>query len=91
VVFGLGVPLLTAAGIPERNARSFLAMNAKHHGDTAVVEALNRCAAEQAVEPISWIQRVLGPIKPGPAKGSKHAGFSAKNYTEGVTEDGFLT
>jgi uncharacterized protein YdaU (DUF1376 family) len=90
VVFALGVPMLTAAGVTERNARSFLAMNAKHHGDVAVADALNRCAKERPVEPISWLQQSLGVIKPGAAKGSKHAGFASKNYQDGVTEDGFL-
>lgn len=90
MVFGLGVPLLTQAGVVERNARSFLAMNAKHHGDVAVADALNRCAVERPVDPISWLQRALGAIKPGAAKGSKHAGFASKNYQDGVTEDGFL-
>jgi uncharacterized protein YdaU (DUF1376 family) len=90
IVFGLGVPMLTAAGVAEKLARSFLAMNAKHHGDAALADALNRCATERAVDPISWIQRALGPIKPGAARGSKHAGFLSKNYQDGVTEDGFL-
>jgi len=90
VVFGLGVPLLTGAGVAEKNARSFLAMNAKHHGDQAVADALNRCASERPVEPISWLQAALGPIKPGAAKASKHSGFESKNYQDGVTEDGFL-
>ena len=90
VVFGLGVPLLTGAAVSEKNARSFLAMNAKHHGDQAVVDALNRCAKEQPVEPVSWLQAALGPIKPGAAKASKHSGFESKNYHEGVTADGHL-
>jgi hypothetical protein len=90
VVFGLGVPLLTGAGVAEKNARSFLAMNAKHHGDKAVAEALNRCANERPVEPISWLQAALGPIKPCATKASKHSGFESKNYHDGVTADGHL-
>lgn len=89
VVFGLGVPLLTAAGVKEANARSFLGMQSKAHGDAVVAEALQACAAERPVEPISWIQARLGPIRTG-AKAGKHAGFENLDYRDGVTELGHL-
>jgi hypothetical protein len=85
-VFALGVPLLTAASVSEKNARSFLAMQAKTHGDSAVVSVLQRCAIDGAVEPISWIQRQLKPKAP-----TRHAGFETKDYREGITADGHLT
>ena len=84
--FAVGVPLLTAAGVAERNARSFLALQSKTHGDAALVAVLERCAIEGAGEPISWIQRHLKP-----KASTRHAGFEAKDYRAGVTEDGHLT
>lgn len=84
VVFALGVPLLTTAGVPEKNARSFLAMQCKAHTDQAVADALEACARDRPVEPITWLQAHL---KPNPSRG-RHSGFSAKDYREGVTEDG---
>lgn len=90
IVFALGVPLLTGANVKESNARSFLAMQAKVHGDEKVAEALQRCCRERPVEPVSWLQTALGPIKGG-RKVGKHAGFEQLDYHDGVTEDGFLT
>lgn len=59
LLFSNGVPLLTAAGVSEKNARSMLAGLAKAHGDAAVVQALNDCAASRPVEPVSWLQAAL--------------------------------
>lgn len=59
LLFSNGVPLLTAAGVSEKNARSMLAGLAKSHGDAAVVQALNDCAASRPVEPVSWLQAAL--------------------------------
>lgn len=86
VVFALGVPLLTAAGVKESNARSFLAMQCKAHGERAVADALEACSAAKAIQPIPWLQERLKPAKPN----GKHAGFSTKDYREGVTADGSL-
>ena len=60
-IFALGVPLLTAAGVAERNARSMLGMLRKRHGDEAVADAIDRCAAQQVSEPVSWLQAALKP------------------------------
>lgn len=86
-VFAVGVTLLTAANVEERNARSFLAQQSKAHGDSVVLEALNRCAEERPVQPIPWL---VAALKSKPAKASKHSGFESKNYREGVTEDGHI-
>ncbi len=58
-VFANGVTLLTAAGISDKNARSFLAMQCKEHGETAVRRALERCAVEQPIQPVPWLQALL--------------------------------
>lgn len=86
-VFAVGVTLLTAAGVEDRNARSFLAQQSKAHGDAVVLDALNRCAAERPIQPIPWL---IAALKSKPTRASKHSGFESKNYREGVTEDGHI-
>lgn len=61
VVFAVGVPLLTAAGVAERNARSFLAAQSKAHGDARVAEVLQQCAEAGPVQPVPWLTKALGP------------------------------
>lgn len=68
LMFFLGVPLLTAAGVSERNARSMLGGLAKAHGEAAVVQVLNDCAASRPVEPVSWIQASLRTTSAGKPK-----------------------
>lgn len=69
-VFAFGVPLLTAAGVTDRNARSMLAGLCKRHGDEPVADAIDRCAREQAVEPVSWLQAALNGAGKGRPAGS---------------------
>jgi uncharacterized protein YdaU (DUF1376 family) len=59
LVFANGVPLLTVAGVTEKNARSMLAGLCKRNGDDAVATALAECATARPVEPVSWLQAVL--------------------------------
>jgi uncharacterized protein YdaU (DUF1376 family) len=59
LIFGLGVPLLTAANVAERNARSMLGLMRKTHGDGVVLTALQRCAEEKPLEPVAWLQAAL--------------------------------
>lgn len=58
-MFAFGVPLLTASGVSDKNARSMLAGLCKRNGEAAVADAIDRCAREQAVEPVSWLQAAL--------------------------------
>lgn len=58
-IFALGLPLLTAAGVVDRNARSMLGMLSKRHGEDAVADAIDRCAHAQPVEPVAWLQAAL--------------------------------
>lgn len=73
ILFANGVPLLMAAGVNEKSARSMLAGLCKTHGDDAVVSALEACAEAQPVEPVSWLQKVLGAGK----RSGKSAGSAA--------------
>jgi len=79
VVFANGVVLLTAAGVKESNARSFLAGQCKEHGEAAVRAALERCASEAPIQPIPWLQAALKskPARAGP--GSKSDALMARN------------
>ena len=61
IVFATGVPLITAAGVKESNARSMLAMLCKKHGEQAVVEAITETARSHAGDPVSWLQAILKP------------------------------
>lgn len=65
IIFARGVPLLLAAGVPERNARSMLGLMRKTHGDPAVIDAVQRCAEERPLEPVAWLQ---GALKQRPAQ-----------------------
>lgn len=69
-IFGLGVPLLTAANVTERNARSMLGLMRKTHGDAAVLDALQRCAETRPIEPVAWLQAAL---KRNPARSGESA------------------
>jgi uncharacterized protein YdaU (DUF1376 family) len=83
MVFAVGVVLLTAAGVKESNARSFLALQSKTHGDAAVVRALQACAEAKPVQPVAWLQANLKP-----KTSTRHSGFDKLNYREGVNADG---
>lgn len=58
-VFSAGVPILTAAGQTDRNARSMIGKWRQAHGDGAVLDALSAAAAERPSDPIPWINRAL--------------------------------
>lgn len=58
-IFALGLPLLMAAGVPEKNCRSMLGLMRKTHGDSAVIDALGRCAEQRPLQPVAWLQQVL--------------------------------
>jgi uncharacterized protein YdaU (DUF1376 family) len=67
LVFANGVTLLTAAGVSDKNARSFLAAQCKAHGEAAVRRAIDQCAAARPIQPVPWLQSVLG-ARPPPSK-----------------------
>lgn len=95
VIFGLGVPLLTAAGVSDRNTRSMLGMFRKQHGDAAVIDALQRCATEKPMQPVPWLQAALKAKAPGskPARTSATDrqiatmdALTGRNRNDGPTE-----
>lgn len=84
-IFALGLPLLLAANVPDKNARSMLGFLRKANGDAAVLEAIQRCAEQKPLQPVEFLQ---GCLKSAKTAAGKHAGFATKDYREGVTTDG---
>jgi len=71
IIFGYGVPYLMGADVKERNARSFLSMARKLHGDIKVIDALRDCMKAKPVDPLAWLGKAIGPKAAG-AKRSIH-------------------
>lgn len=78
IIFSYGVPLLTNAGTPDKQARSFLGGLRKSHGDEALVNALRECVRVKPLQPLEWLAKVLPPegIKP---KLNKQEALEASN------------
>jgi hypothetical protein len=84
VIFGLGLPLLTAAGVSDRNTRSMLGLMRKTHGDDAVIAALQRCATEKPLQPVAWLQAAL-KAAPRPGAVSKPDAIALHNIGVGAS------
>lgn len=78
IIFSYGVPLLTSAGVADKQARSFLGGLRKSHGDEALVNALRECVRSKPLQPLEWLAKVLPPegIKP---KLNKQEALEASN------------
>lgn len=78
IIFSYGVPLLTNAGTPDKQARSFLGGLRKSHGDEALVNALRECVRAKPLQPLEWLAKVLPPdgMKP---KLNKQEALEASN------------
>jgi len=62
VIFGYGVPMLVDAGLPEKQARSFLGRLRKTAGDDAVViDALRKCYKEKPMQPVEFLGALISP------------------------------
>lgn len=67
IIFGYGLPLLTNAGTPEKQARSFLGGLRKHHGDSSLIDALRECIRVKPLQPLEWLAKALPPPSAGGA------------------------
>jgi uncharacterized protein YdaU (DUF1376 family) len=78
IIFGYGVPLLTNAGVADKQARSFLGGLRKTHGDDALVNTLRECIRAKPLQPLEWLAAALPPagIKP---KLNKQEALEASN------------
>lgn len=79
MVFATGVAMLTAAGVSDKNARSFLAAQCKAHGEAAVLNAIDRCAVERPIQPVPWLQAALGPATSSAGKPRRADAIMAAN------------
>lgn len=77
IIFGYGVPMLTATGSTDKHARSFLGGLRKQHGDAAVVDTLRECIKAKPLQPLEWLAAALPP---------KGSGSSAKPRTKSFRE-----
>lgn len=73
IIFGYGLPMLTSAGTPEKQARSFLGGLRKHHGDAAVVGALRDCIRAKPLQPLEWLAAALPPAGATPKLNAQEA------------------
>lgn len=85
IIFNYGVPLLTNAGVSDKQARSFLGGLRKGHGDTALVDALRDCLKAKPLQPLEWLAAALPPA--GKSVGAKNApaadNFEDRDYGTG--------
>lgn len=79
IIFGYGVPLLTNAGTPEKQARTFLGGIRKTHGDSALVDALRECIRAKPLQPLEWLAKALPPRGAPPSKMNKQEALEASN------------
>ena len=77
IIFGYGLPMLTTAGTPEKQARSFLGGLRKHHGDDALISKLRDCAKAKPLQPLEWLAAALPPRGTLNAQEKLEAGNSA--------------
>jgi len=82
IIFGYGVPLLTNAGTPDKQARSFLGGLRKNHGDEELVNALRDCIKEKPLQPLEWLAKRLPP-KGAPPKLNKQEALEQRNHEIG--------
>lgn len=61
IIFGYGLGLLTNAGTPDKQARSFLGGLRKGHGDAALIDSLRECAKAKPLQPLEWLAAALPP------------------------------
>jgi len=85
IIFGYGVPLLTNAGTPEKQARSFLGGLRKQHGDQALIDKLRDCIKAKPLQPLEWLGAALPPrSRTTPTSRMPAAeNFASKDYGRG--------
>ena len=81
IIFGYGVPLLTNAGTPEKQARSFLGGLRKQHGDSALIDKLRDCMKAKPLQPLEWLGAALPPkSRASPGRLPAMEDFASKDY-----------
>lgn len=82
IIFGYGLPLLTTAGTPEKQARSFLGGLRKQHGDAALIDKLRECMKAKPLQPLEWLAAALPPRGATGRKVPAMERFDAISYGE---------
>lgn len=77
IIFGYGLPILTNAGTPEKQARSFLGGLRKAHGDDSLVNTLRECIRAKPLQPLEWLAKAMPPDATGAA--SKRETFAERD------------
>lgn len=83
IIFGYGLPMLTTAGTPEKQARSFLGGLRKQHGDDALIDKLRVLFRERPLQPLEWLAAALPPPSSGGRRRPPAEDFSSKDYGAG--------
>lgn len=93
LVFAKGVPLITTAGVTEKNARSMLAMLSQKHGESAVLTALEQTAHDRPGEPVAWLQSLLKarPQSTGETAYQKSQRERVESFAPGIAKRGANT
>lgn len=78
IIFGYGLPILTNAGTPERQARSFLGGLRKAHGDDNLVNSLRECIRAKPLQPLEWLAKAMPPAATA-GKPNKQEALEARN------------
>lgn len=90
-LWAAGKSLLISAGMPKPQCGSFVGKLVKDYGDQIVVDAVRAAVVARPADPAEYLKATCMRAAGQRAKPSNHAGFSAKNYREGITQDGHLT
>lgn len=73
-IFGGCLDFLVSKGCATKGARSFLGLMRKNHGDTTLVQAIERAEREDITDPIPWLRKYLEARPKGvPAKSEEWA------------------
>jgi hypothetical protein len=83
IIFGYGVPMLTAAGSEDKHARSFLGKLRKLYGDGAVIDKLRECARAKPLQPLEWLAAALPPPAVAGARPNAQEAIEAANRAVG--------
>lgn len=86
IIFGYGLALLVSAGVPEKQARSFLGGRVKEYDEAPVIDALRSCAQAKPLQPLEWLAAALPPggkkdIAPVTTAADPKAGDALKKIT----------
>lgn len=65
IIFSYGLSILTNAGTPEKQARSFLGGLRKAHEDDEIVKKLRECLIAKPLQPLEWLAAALPPRSTG--------------------------